>query len=712
MTRLLTLLVAVLAINVSAFAQPLADRVPGDALLYVGWAGTQQLGEAYEKSHFKAVMRPDGGGGQFEAIARMVTPIIEREDPAMAPVVMQLGKVLDRMVKHPTALYVGPPVIGEDAPPMPRMALICKAGDDAAALRDEITQWMRDAEVPAPIQVEVIDGVLWLNVGVTPPADKASSLAGKAGFAASFKGLVAQPALAVHVDTVGIVALVDMAAETEMDEYAAAEWAKARDVLGLRGIKRVVWAGGFVDRDWETALFVEAPAPRKGIASLIDSKGPIAPESLKMIPATSSLAGGIRFDLDHFYGWLYETVGALEPNAKADLDEGMAQANEVLGFDLRADLLQGLGADWLYYADRSVAGTSPMGVVFVNRLRKPEARVAVERMILMGNALMIQQLAREEIKIKVNQFAHGDQSVYYLNTPLITPALTINDERLLVGLYPQTVTAAIDREGKPTRGIGEASQFVVLKQKMGVKQVGAFQYADLPQLVDQSYPGVLMMSRLFPGFLDMLGVDTPPLLVPPLNQLRPHLSPAVGFSWVDERGLHVKTRSPFPGASSFGTGLSVNQASVGTTALGLSILLPAINRARTLANRAVSGANLRNIGLGCFAYAQSNNGAFPDNLGVLVADGSVGIKNVVHPDNSKRPPAHMRAKDMGPWVVANTDYVYLGGHDSMPANTIIAYEKLGKKWSREGITILFADGSVRWTRMAEARMLLARQKAR
>src|SRR5262245_32673120 len=49
------LAVLILAARFAA-AQPLADRLPSDALLYIGWAGSDKLGEAYSKSHLKGVL--------------------------------------------------------------------------------------------------------------------------------------------------------------------------------------------------------------------------------------------------------------------------------------------------------------------------------------------------------------------------------------------------------------------------------------------------------------------------------------------------------------------------------------------------------------------------------------------------------------------------------------------------------------------------------
>src|SRR3954464_3277065 len=49
-------LIALVAWVSSAGAQPLADRVPADALLYVGWAGSEHLAPAYAQSHLKGLI--------------------------------------------------------------------------------------------------------------------------------------------------------------------------------------------------------------------------------------------------------------------------------------------------------------------------------------------------------------------------------------------------------------------------------------------------------------------------------------------------------------------------------------------------------------------------------------------------------------------------------------------------------------------------------
>ncbi|MHB1156272.1 MAG: hypothetical protein ACYC26_05470 [Phycisphaerales bacterium] len=47
---------------------PLADRLPDDAIIYIGWAGSSKLGPGYEQSHMKALI----GKSDLKALAAQV----------------------------------------------------------------------------------------------------------------------------------------------------------------------------------------------------------------------------------------------------------------------------------------------------------------------------------------------------------------------------------------------------------------------------------------------------------------------------------------------------------------------------------------------------------------------------------------------------------------------------------------------------------------
>ena len=52
---ILPLAIMLLSVSVS-LAQPVADRVPDDALVYVAWRGAQSPPPGYEKTHLKALL--------------------------------------------------------------------------------------------------------------------------------------------------------------------------------------------------------------------------------------------------------------------------------------------------------------------------------------------------------------------------------------------------------------------------------------------------------------------------------------------------------------------------------------------------------------------------------------------------------------------------------------------------------------------------------
>jgi len=67
---------------------------------------------------------------------------------------------------------------------------------------------------------------------------------------------------------------------------------------------------------------------------------------------------------------------------------------------------------------------------------------------------------------------------------------------------------------------------------------------------------------------------------------------------------------------------------IGIIALLISMLLPALNKARETANRVKCASNLRQIGMGLELYSNENSGTFPrtgyDGTGAAVDDSNTG----------------------------------------------------------------------------------------
>ena len=71
LTRIGFVLAIVLA-PAAALAQALADRLPADTVVYVGWSGLDAQAKAYDGSHLKAVL-------ESSQIRETFTPALPRE---------------------------------------------------------------------------------------------------------------------------------------------------------------------------------------------------------------------------------------------------------------------------------------------------------------------------------------------------------------------------------------------------------------------------------------------------------------------------------------------------------------------------------------------------------------------------------------------------------------------------------------------------------
>lgn len=146
----------------------------------------------------------------------------------------------------------------------------------------------------------------------------------------------------------------------------------------------------------------------------------------------------------------------------------------------------------------------------------------------------------------------------------------------------------------------------------------------------------------------------------------------------------------------------------------LSVLIPAITRARTQADAVRSMSNLRQIAQSLTMYEMENNGYFPPDLTAL-ANAYPGIVQYRHPSNSAPPPVPSNVPDDGDYV-----YVYAGYKNNLTgkplrsrdirqsARVIILHER--PQFANRGlISVAFADGHTERIPVGELQSRLAKQ---
>ena len=701
-----------------AAAQPLVDRVPSDALLYVGWAGSERLAPAFQGSHLKGLLDSSNLPQLFSELGPRIVRRVQLEgmmegEPLAREVLPALLTLGETTWRRPTALYVGPMDYSGKVP-MPRVAILCEAGRDAQALVDTANKLAAQVPPNVPVKVRVQhwpgDVVVVSNFDLTPQFGE--TLAQRDAFKDAVKQGRPDAAFTAFFDAEKVLNVASLAINAAADARTKQRWQRFLLASGVAGVKRLLFTSGFDGKDWGTQAFVDAPQPRMGLlAALLDSK-PVSDDVLKLAPRSSNWVVATRFDLAGVVKLVRNTAAQVDPNVSKNVEEVYREVSTVVGMDLQKDVLGALGDEWLAFNGEET-GRGILGMVIASPLRDAaQAERALVSLQRQANAAIKQNLDGEGPVVAFETAKVGDLTIHYLAIPAVAPCWAVKNGRLYVALYPQILAAAAEHDPGAAPSILANPEFVAARERLGRADNGtSLSYMNLPKLAPRGYQMVLALQRAALGAADLFGLQTPALALPPLNKIMPHLSTSVGATWVDDAGWHYRSATPFPGADLLGG----EQAVVTTVApVGGAVLVPALAGARQQARMVQSASNLRQIGAAVHMHANDHQNDLPPNLGATYAyAGSPAV--YVSPQrlgNVQLPTG--KAEEIARWVNENADYVYVGARFGKitqvldAPRTILAHEKF--ELARDDrLNVLFVDGHVEFTSVAVVKDRLEEQ---
>ena len=681
--RWLFTVLAVIGFGLPAMGQALADRVPADALVYIGWSGTDALTGDFDKSTFKKLTQQTHLTENLGQVIPAIMEIIAKNEPGAAEPARALGGLMQLLAHRPVAIYFGGATV-VDRNPNAKFAIICDGGNNPAGLLKAIKDFSEKSS--APVTADLHAG-RYIAIGVVYPVPDAveellaenagDSLAKLPDFKKTIEKTSPNAALTVYLDGVKLTKMVDGLMESAGSQDDKRNWKNFKVMFAFEDMRHLTLTSGFVGADWSTRVFIDAPAKmtdtnrgtdqvaRRGIPGLMESS-PVSADLMKLIPADATVAMGLNFNPDQLSRKLIAMGNLDNPNFSQRVASSVKQIKEETGIDYQSDLLASLGSDWGAFLSPSIAGNMPNGIVMVNKLANPAKfndvlnKLKFEYFV---NPVVAESMGRDKAEISIRTAKAGKYELHYLTTPIVSPTMAVNNGVLYVGLYPQSVIAAMDYVAQGGKSILENPSFASMNKKIGGdSKPTAFTYVDLPALSSGGYGAALMLNRIVAGFSDIFGKPMPEPMMPTLSKLRENLTPVGTIQWQDESGFYLRSVSPAPLVDLPGMSANTLSSAIGVFVADQVFLGYSTNRAHAkeqlLFNKC--DRNMRLIVTEIDRYAEKNQGKYPQNLGVLALEQKIKPECFICSKSAKTAPPGLEGDALVKWVNDNSDFDYLG----------------------------------------------------
>jgi len=405
-----------------------------------------------------------------------------------------------------------------------------------------------------------------------------------------------------HVHTLGFIELKKI--KSAAKKSLGAQVTSAIDFLGVNEAESIELIGGLNKANSSLHLLINTTAP-EGILGILADR-PVNEALMLEFPADSLFAGAVSADVDDLLELL--DTGLMMAGAPRGVGQQMFRMMEnELGIDVEEDLMGGVGESWGVFngaSDGVLTGTTFVGEAqapeklndFVESFFKAAAKKSKENPVRYRPAFYEQD--------------YNQAQIFSMRVPnLMTEmAVCVKDDRFYVGLFPETVMAAIG-DDSTRQPLLEQEQIAQFKESLFLKeaQLTSFAYADSKAVMKHVYPLALFMKEALQIPYGPLGRNpnlkalAGGIQLPPARTLNRHLDSAIGFVRSGKSGIEIEIRQTIP--TNF-VGAAVPAAIGG--------FLPAVGGARSAAQETRSLNNLRQIALACLNY-ESAYQKFPGN---------------------------------------------------------------------------------------------------
>ncbi len=714
--NLLRILCLVLACAGGARASEhdLAQLVPDDTLVYFGRAGSDQTDQHAAKTAYGRLTAEPQVQRFTDQLGKVIDQLFEKQlaesEEDVATYRAAKGWVKSLLAK-PTAIAILDCGVGDQGP-FVEAALISRIGPDGkdflgrfdallagcdapegeVALVAGRTMTRVNIPVPGGLFYGVIDDYFVAAIGEGAVKRIAERIGGKGGSLAKNEALLharkrmvgdeAARSTTVHINVTELGKKLKplMPMIPLYDPESAEKVCNVLKALGLDSLNAITWESRFASDGCFSGMYFHTPGGGRGLLSNASVK-PLTDDDLKLIPKSPTWAVACNIDLSGMYRTLLSGVETCGEEISGPVMGGIKTVEDALGFEIGEGLFDLIGDTVILYDAPENGGLWFTGITKLVESRDPAKLQERVKKI----AQTIAAAVGAEDSVKFGEMEHRGHRVEFLNIvgiPMpVAPAWAAHDKWVVIGLYPQMVTTALDRleGGDPSKDSILANEdFVAARRVLG--DIGpSMSYVDSRVILGGVYPWVLLLGQMGAAMAQGEGIEVDVTAIPSQQTLAKHLFNEAKTTQCDENGILYASYGAWPfGPSPILSGY----ANTATAAMVVSIALPSLSRARELSKRTVCAANLRGIGQAMYIYAQDDN-KFPPDLDAVVKANYSTPRQFICPSTTATEADGLDAC-----------YVYIPGqsNDSNPTNVLL-YEK-PENHGGEGSNVLFVDGHV------------------
>ncbi len=713
--KLLIALLAVIGLAPAALLAAPADLttvVPENTLVYIGRTGCDHADKVGKDTAFGKLCAEPEVQRCVKHICGIVDQIVATEagDSGDEAKAYEIGKeLLGVVVRRPAAIALIDGGIGPKGP-FAHAALIVHVGPggkdflrrvdtlldlgkapkgDVALVAGHSMTRLGDGK-PAWVYYGLIGEHFIAAVGEEAIKQVAACIAGKAETLAANKSLAAarskmagDAASASWTVHVNVATAFDRAKRSlahcpDREAEELAQVLGAMTALGIEGLHSVTWESRLTGGGCYSGLYLHLPGERKGLFAMQTSQA-LTDDDLVVIPKEPTWAAAFNVDLAAIYRGILSAVGSIDKGLGETIAGPIKGIEEMLGFSLDEGFLSLIGDTIIVYDAPENGGLLFTGATFV--VESSDAKTLAKRLSkivqVIGNGFGAGYM-------RLGSTKHGDQDVEFINIiglPMpVAPAWAVHEDKLVFGLYPQMVTAALDRlaGGHPREESILANADFVAARKIIGPMGSSMSYVNTRAAFQGAYPFLLLLAQIGAAMGQGEGLEIDISALPSQRTLAKHMFNNVKTTRSDTDGILYASYGPLPfGVSPVVTG------NMATTATLVSVLLPSLSRARELSKRTVCGANLRGIGQAMYISAQDDD-QFPSSFQVLLDEGNSTEKQLICPSSAAVPGDALDAC-----------YVLVPGQSlSDDFRNVLVYEKRLNHSDEEGGNVLFLDGHV------------------